>query len=191
MIERNELFAVLPSVSPLSVGHIMLVPNRHVRGVSQLASDERLELIAAASTYASQLRRHSEAVAVFEHGIGADLQGGCGIDHAHVHLVPSTRRNIAEARTQILLDYDEASRYELTSFLDSTPSADSYLWFGGSDGPVTAVRCDSIPSQYLRRTLAELTESAWDWHRLSGWPEFEATLSTMRSDGRFGATTGS
>jgi diadenosine tetraphosphate (Ap4A) HIT family hydrolase len=179
LMDRNGLFALLPSVAPLAVGHLMLVPIEHVRSVAQLPAKERIRVIGAAAKYAARLAHGHEAVALFEHGVGTELEGGCGVDHAHVHLVPTTRAAIAEARRRILLDYRDASRYDLKSFLDATPASESYLWFGASDGPVSAVRTHEIPSQYLRRTLGELVGREWDWRRLSGWMDFQASLATI------------
>jgi diadenosine tetraphosphate (Ap4A) HIT family hydrolase len=179
VMDRNELFATVPSVAPLAVGHLMIVPIRHVRGIAQLSAIERSHVIDAAVSHAARLGREQDAVAIFEHGVGLDLQGGCGVDHAHVHLVPTSRATVVEVRRKILLDYREASRYDLPSFLDATPPSDSYMWFGASDGPVTAVRTHEIPSQYLRRAFGELVGREWDWRELTGWTDFEASLSTL------------
>jgi diadenosine tetraphosphate (Ap4A) HIT family hydrolase len=179
VMARTALFATLPSVAPLAVGHLMIVPIKHVRGIAQLQPPERSLVIRAAADYAAKLRRERDAVAIFEHGVGTGLEGGCGVDHAHLHLVPTSRNTIAEVRRKILLDYREASRYDLPSFLDATSSCDSYMWFGASDGPVTAVRTHEIPSQYLRRSLGELIGREWDWQRLTHWTDFKASLSTL------------
>jgi len=179
LMDRNALFATLPSVAPLAVGHLMVVPIKHVRGIAQLPNAERSRVISAAAEYAARLGGSQEAVAVFEHGVGRGLTGGCGVDHAHVHLVPVSRNAIAEVRRRILLDYRHASRYDLPSFLEATPPSASYLWFGASDGPVTAVRTHDIPSQYLRRAVGELIGREWDWRRLAGWADFQASLSTL------------
>ncbi len=178
VITGTTEWALLPSITPLTVGHLMIVPLEHVRGTAQLPLEQRRAVFQAAAESAALLR--SGEVAVFEHGVGVDLIGGCGVDHAHIHLVPADRAAIRGATDQIRRDYPRAADADVESFLDDTVPEDSYLWLGPLGGPVTAVRTHDIPSQYLRRTIAQrIGSAAFDWRSLTGWLDFETTLGAV------------
>lgn len=86
---RSGEFVAFPDAAPLGPGHVLVVPDRHVLSAARLDADARARLLAVVHHLASELSTPDGTVPwVFEHGSSeADESAGCGITHAHFHLV--------------------------------------------------------------------------------------------------------
>jgi ATP adenylyltransferase len=88
IIYRTSLSYVILNTYPYSNGHIMVIPNKHVKSLSELTSEELSDLF--------QLVQLSERVLYniyspegINVGINIGKAAGAGIDsHLHVHLLP-------------------------------------------------------------------------------------------------------
>jgi diadenosine tetraphosphate (Ap4A) HIT family hydrolase len=94
-------FRVVPSKGGFVPGWLMIVPKAHVLSTAALADDQCDEFVELISFVGTQIARRFGNPTVFEHGAVAEKSSfGCGIDHAHVHLVPlpngSRLRSLAE-----------------------------------------------------------------------------------------------
>ncbi len=81
LFEDDDTFVILDR-KPLSFGHCMVVPKRHVVKLYDLAPSEHANVIALAQRLASTLEQSLECKSV------AYLAFGSGLPHAHLHLVP-------------------------------------------------------------------------------------------------------
>lgn len=81
LFEDDDTFVILDR-KPLSFGHCMVVPKRHVVKLYDLAPPEHANVIALAQRLASTLEQSLECKSV------AYLAFGSGLPHAHLHLVP-------------------------------------------------------------------------------------------------------
>jgi diadenosine tetraphosphate (Ap4A) HIT family hydrolase len=87
---ETENFAVVPSLGALVEGWLLMVPKEHYISMGALPPRLRDE----ADSIESQIRallagQYEKPVVVFEHGPSAAKHGtGCGVDHAHLHLLP-------------------------------------------------------------------------------------------------------
>jgi ATP adenylyltransferase len=73
---------------PYNNGHLMVVPNRHIKTLADLTSDERAELMAMARWAEMALTEsyHPQGLNV---GINLGKAAGAGIEnHLHIHAVP-------------------------------------------------------------------------------------------------------
>ena len=84
----NGSFAVLPTVSPLTAGHVLILPKRHVRQLAGLSASEMRELLTLVNSVSGLLAASYAPPYFFEHGPAAVNDSACGIVHAHLHLVP-------------------------------------------------------------------------------------------------------
>jgi diadenosine tetraphosphate (Ap4A) HIT family hydrolase len=88
-ILRTSRFVAVPSVGALVPGWTLVVPRRPLRNLSEASASERAELLEIADTIASPLGVHGKRVFCFEHGSRtAGSLTGCGVDQAHLHIVP-------------------------------------------------------------------------------------------------------
>lgn len=88
LLARGRTCFVILNLYPYNSGHLMVVPNRHVPSLADLAPEERAELIELTSKCECAL---NEAYRPQGMNIGMNLgrSAGAGIvDHLHVHLVP-------------------------------------------------------------------------------------------------------
>jgi diadenosine tetraphosphate (Ap4A) HIT family hydrolase len=83
-------FVVIPSLGALVEGWILVVPKRHAIAIGALADPLVSELQEVKTRVASALGAHYRSnICAFEHGPSqAGCSLGCGVDHAHLHLVP-------------------------------------------------------------------------------------------------------
>lgn len=88
ILERAEESFVLMNKFPYSNGHLMFVPNRHVKEWSELTAQE-LEEMMRLSQKAVKVLRDCFQCEAFNLGANLGAAAGAGIpDHLHLHLVP-------------------------------------------------------------------------------------------------------
>ena len=85
---ENDNSVVILDRKPLSFGHCMVVPKRHVVKLYELAPHEHADVLALAQRFAGVLDRSLKCRSV------AHLAFGSGLPHAHLHLVPHDDPNI-------------------------------------------------------------------------------------------------
>src|SRR3989338_8213755 len=73
---------------PYNNGHVMVVPKRHVRLLSDLSDEESLDLLRLANQVMERIRQRMNAQG-FNWGINFGQTGGAGLPgHIHLHIVP-------------------------------------------------------------------------------------------------------
>ncbi len=88
VLHRSELAYVVLNKYPYSNGHLMVVPNRHVREFEALGGEEGAALFRLVQECISILRRTHGAQG-FNAGMNLGKLAGAGIDpHLHFHVVP-------------------------------------------------------------------------------------------------------
>lgn len=85
---RGKFSFVMLNAFPYNNGHLMVVPNRHIKDLEQLDSNESFEIFelikASISALKSALSPHG-----FNIGINVGKVAGAGVEaHLHVHIVP-------------------------------------------------------------------------------------------------------
>ena len=88
VIVRAEHTYTIMNLFPYTNGHLMIVPIRHVAGLSDLTTDEHLELMQGASTAVDVL---GAMMACDGYNVGMNLgrAAGAGIaSHLHLHVGP-------------------------------------------------------------------------------------------------------
>ena len=88
VLQRGRFCFVILNLYPYNNGHLMAVPNRHVKTLAELTPDEQAELMALArrSEMALTEAYNPQGINV---GINLGKAAGAGIEHhLHVHVVP-------------------------------------------------------------------------------------------------------
>ncbi len=94
--EDRYFLAILDSY-PVSPGHTLVIPRRHVSSLFDLSSEELGELVKTlAAARAILLERH--APDSFNIGVNDGKAAGQTIDHAHLHLIPRYAGDVPDAR---------------------------------------------------------------------------------------------
>jgi diadenosine tetraphosphate (Ap4A) HIT family hydrolase len=156
---------VIPTLSPIVVNHLLLVPRKHVSAKIQLSGFDKQDFTAAERRIRENLARPGSAVITFEHGIGTGSHGGCGVSHCHIHMLPLDRP-VAAKFFELCLNALRGS--VATETADLLPG-DSYVYIRNDDNTgisQTIVRRGDFPSQFLRN----LVEDAMNMRR-TNWRE--------------------
>lgn len=161
-LAESQHFVCVATLGSIVPGWILISPRRSVLNFTLLNAEERhdLEQMLDRVTWAVE-RRFGSPVA-FEHGpaVGGSATG-CGVDQAHLHVVPieaSAFRQVVEPLQQWLPRLVR-SPHELPS-----PSVD-YLWYREADRASSIAFPAQPESQFFRRAVAVAAGApeAWDY----------------------------
>lgn len=87
IIDQSELVYVIYDGYPVSKGHTLIIPKRHVASFFDLTHEEHLAILNALNTQKSRLDElyHPDGYNI---GVNDLLAAGQTIEHVHVHLIP-------------------------------------------------------------------------------------------------------
>jgi diadenosine tetraphosphate (Ap4A) HIT family hydrolase len=179
IVDRQGELVAMPSLGQIFKGSLMVLPARHVETIADLEPAEREDVL----TLVDRLRRKVSALGlpvVFEHGARCQSGGGCGIYHAHLHVVPVP----APVTVGALLPGWTADRLDLGAALANVSGADQYLLLQDTQGEVAVGPLGegagrAYPSQYFRQVLCRHFSIAqdWDWRSYEREPRLAETIA--------------
>lgn len=188
IVAQTDNFLALPSVSPLARGHLLILPRSHISSMTQLPPQHFDEFLGFAREHCRRVEERLGSVLVFEHGVGRGKAGGCGVDHAHLHILPLSPSGAERVRALVNARYPLRSTASFDLVRYNIPNGRSYLTLGTGIDQLSHAMSESIPSQYLRTIIArELGAKLSDWKQFFGWREFVETtelLATQPAKGR-------
>jgi diadenosine tetraphosphate (Ap4A) HIT family hydrolase len=177
-LKRERKVAVLPSISPLRGGHVLLVPTKHISSAAQADAFTRRELVEVIEETARRVCGTTVEPLLFEHGVGRDLQGGCGIEHAHIHVLPVSKRERLRAEAAFEDSFALQEAGTLSDALTALSPEISYGLIGLPGNLRTTI--SELPSQTLRRCVADAIGSeSTDWRELGSWDVMEETFVSL------------
>ena len=94
---------------PVTPGHMLVVPRRHVDSVFQLDDDERHDLWAMVALVADHLR--SSGVTDMNIGTNIGAAAGQTVEHAHIHVIQRRDGDVRDPRGGIRWVIPEKARY--------------------------------------------------------------------------------
>jgi diadenosine tetraphosphate (Ap4A) HIT family hydrolase len=153
----------LPTLGQLFTGSLLVLPIEHTETCAALPVDLQREMLRLLDDMVRRAREFGHPV-VFEHGAVAATGGGCGIHHAHMHIVPVPKATAAST----LFPEHAACAPDIQTALGELHSADEYLLLAADDAVLfrdLRVDAGAFPSQFFRRRLAEHFQltAPWDW----------------------------
>jgi diadenosine tetraphosphate (Ap4A) HIT family hydrolase len=159
---EDEAFYVTPTIGELAPEHLLLVPWAHVPSFTHLGPSEIHSAEDILRRHIDLLAAPDSKVVIFEHGMAShSAAGGCGISHAHLHLVNVPRSLTIEPLPEP--DDETWSPLEPRQPLVDLGDRSGYLLVGCEE-QWWARSVEDLPSQYLRRWLAgRLGLQDWDW----------------------------
>ena len=95
---------------PISPGHTLVIPNRHVESIFELENAERNDLFQALSRARSDLVSEMKPDG-FNVGINDGLMAGQTVMHLHVHLIPRFEGDKEDPRGGIRWVFPEKAKY--------------------------------------------------------------------------------
>jgi diadenosine tetraphosphate (Ap4A) HIT family hydrolase len=94
--EHGSAVALLDSF-PVSRGHLLLVPRRHVADVFELSQDETRDLMLLLGEVRGRLQELLSP-AGFNVGVNVGAAAGQTVPHAHVHVIPRYAGDVPDPR---------------------------------------------------------------------------------------------
>jgi len=170
-------FRLLPTLGQVAEGHLLIIPAKHLCSLADLADEQTQQLERLCRQVKSVLRRAYGACVFFEHGIRSAGSGGCGIDHAHMHAVPVTADGVLNILTE---QFNGRTIGSLGDIKRNLRHDSSYLFFEHISGQRYVFPVENLPSQYMRKLLADSVGKAdWDWKKCGPEPELISTLQWL------------
>lgn len=166
IIYQDDLFFVVPTLGQLFKHSLLILPKNHLESLSELKNDELRNLQSVFTKVKESLKKYGSVVG-FEHGAKSCTKGGCGIYHAHLHLIPLPY----EISMFDFFKHRHILSSSLTSGLSQLVDAKEYLLAINPDNTCGTLNLSNFseeyPSQYFRRKLSEhfSLESSWDWRK--------------------------
>lgn len=184
---RQAGFLVQPTLGQLFEGSMLILPEAHVETMAQLSSAETRSCLTIVEMVEKHLTAYGHPI-LFEHGARSAGGGGCGIYHAHFHLVPvpSLCPAMIEdlmpriGRPQVVSSLEEALN-ELRGVEEYLLLRDTSRQIGICEIP--ASMRGEVPSQFFRRALVAHYGLAtpWDWRQYQVEPRLISTLRHFSS----------
>jgi diadenosine tetraphosphate (Ap4A) HIT family hydrolase len=163
ILMQEEHFSAISDVAPLSPGHTLLVSKQHVLAMSKLSPQLLTELDLFRQELTAQLQTiYSLPVVAFEHGLcNRARTPGCGIDHAHLHLLPTD----IDVSRLFKEDFETAALDRIEELNEATKGRQEYLLLIDADRRISISSPNLPTSQYFRRKIAQaLGRELWNWN---------------------------
>ncbi len=168
IIYKTPNFIVLPDIAPMVEGYLLIIPLTHYSCFGRLPKVNYEEFYEV-KNFVTQLLRDSYTDPIFfEHGPAQPKHAGCCIEHAHIHCIPL----VADISSIINGNIIRANISSITDLCYYTEKMISYLYYENNNVGIQYVypltdKYKILPSQYLRRVLAEsLSLKYWNWREM-------------------------
>ena len=97
ILHQSVLAVVCPDSFPVSAGHCLVIPRRHVASLFEATEDEEREMLRLLGEARVSINK-THAPAGFTIGINEGPAAGQSIPHLHIHLIPRYEGDVAEPR---------------------------------------------------------------------------------------------
>jgi diadenosine tetraphosphate (Ap4A) HIT family hydrolase len=179
-------FVVLPSLGALVEGWLLIVPKQHFVSFGELPDSLIAEFVDLKAATSEIIRQVYGTVCAFEHGPSkAGCSVGCGVDHAHAHLVP-VKFDLAAA---VVPHLPKNSRWSDANFADCRSAfleGANYLYLEQPIGKGRIIRNNRLGSQVFRRAIADSLgiPEQYNWRAHSQISNIQQTIQTLRTEAR-------
>lgn len=181
ILHETPSYVVVPTLGAFVEGWVLIVSKRHVPAMGALMLDELQELSRLMTEVRATMKSTYGSAAVFEHGpVCGGTPFGCGVDHAHLHVVPVHTRLVPLIEKQLGQAPQWRSMRGPEDLHEMHSAGVSYLYVveNGQDGGWASGILDA-PSQFMRRVLANQLgiPNLYDYRK---YPFRDTVISTVR-----------
>jgi ATP adenylyltransferase len=181
---ESEHFIVIPSLGSLVEGWLLIVPKQHYLSVSEITDYKLLEeLTLLTSKVKVKLTSEYGTVVMFEHGAKKIASSvGCGVDYAHLHLVPIKFDLLKGLKKFYNINYswqEISGINEINKFTEHS----EYLFFSDLDNNSFITTNSDIPSQIFRKVIASYLDipHKYDWKENFEEDKIRATIKRLKN----------
>jgi ATP adenylyltransferase len=189
VIFESKNFVALAGLGQITSGYVLLLSKEHYPSMSHLPTfSDYVELEQVSHYLISLLAHYYVRPIVFEHGPmpACDKKhecagGGSCMDHAHLHFFP------VPTGTDSILHHlqGEHAHYRIDGFQDMGKQSQRnmpYLFFESISGQRWLFDAPTVPSQYLRRFVAQAVgqPELWNWQLYPQQERLRETVEILR-----------
>lgn len=176
IVYSTQNFVALPSIGQFVDNYLLLLPKKHYESLSELSVPELIELSETFNYLKSYLSQYGDVIA-FEHGAKSISGGGCGVYHAHLHIIPlQSSINLFSFFKQKLIFFDS-----LTEAFSSLSNSDQYIVVINADNTIGTVNMtdnsNAYPSQFMRKNICNALNINMPWN----WREYKLPEESLIS----------
>jgi diadenosine tetraphosphate (Ap4A) HIT family hydrolase len=110
ILAEDELTVVYRDGFPVSLGHTVIIPRRHVATLFEATEAEQAALLRALARAKEIIDRHHEPDG-YNIGINHGLAGGQSVPHLHIHLIPRYRGDKEDPRGGVRWVLPDKAKY--------------------------------------------------------------------------------
>ena len=178
VVYETKNFCVMPTLGPLTEGHLLILPKRHCFSyacISRLEYKEFEHIKLVVKKLLTNVYCHP---IFFEHGsMSKTLKGGNTYDHAHMHAIP-LNINIDINEELSRLDFAPRKISFTEELAKQRERRIPYLFFEDQNARKTVCDALTVESQFIRKLLAKRTGK----HKNMYWQQdlnIELLVSTL------------
>ena len=98
VIDSNERFYVIKDGYPVTDGHILVIPKRHVCSFFELDKHEQSLCLDLLKTHQRLMKEEDDSIMGFNIGVNVGEEAGQTVMHCHVHLIPRRKGDMDDPR---------------------------------------------------------------------------------------------
>jgi len=159
IILETENFALIPSIGPLCVGHVLFVSKKHTE---TLAGVSHYELVEFERFFKCVIEKNNENrnFLFVEHGSYDNQKGGACVQHTHIHLIPGYEQyyNILDNTLRIVDEIKSVKELNKTDF--------PYILSFNYKNEFRLYEAYNVHSQMMRKAIcAKNNIKEWAWRK--------------------------
>ena len=96
--DENKLFQVIRDLYPVTEGHTLIIPRRHVPSFFELTEEEHTSFLEMLHAQKEKLGTMDQTISGFNVGINDGADAGQTVMHCHIHLIPRRKGDMENPR---------------------------------------------------------------------------------------------
>jgi len=180
ILHETKRFVVIPDISPLVPGHVMIVPKAHILCYGAIGADAWDEFANIVNATRAIIREHYGPSVILEHGTRSVDDVADHVSHAHLHIVPAPidiRDSLANFNTTSIASLSDLSHWAARD--------EAYIYFESCAGErMVADRIAGLKRLFFRSEIARrigIPDPLWDWRRHILSDNLRSTVETLRT----------
>jgi diadenosine tetraphosphate (Ap4A) HIT family hydrolase len=181
ILYETDRFVVVPDISPLVPGHVMILPKDHILCYGAVEAAARDEFSAIVNATRTVLKEHYGPSVILEHGTSSVDDVADHVTHAHLHIIPAA----IDIRDSFLaFNFNTTTVASLSDLSRWAARDEGYIYFESCAGErLVADQLSGIPRLFFRSQIAKqigIPDPLWDWRRHTLSDNLRSTLKTLR-----------
>lgn len=180
-IFQSDNFAVLPSLGSIVPGWLLVLPKWPIARIADIDLSKRREFEDLVAKSQDFLEEQFGECCLFEHGGFSGSPVSCGVDQAHLHIVPLDFNLVEEARESRVASWKSSD----SPLLPYDFAGEREYWYASSKSGSIYCEVSQPESQWFRKIIARKAGFAtmWDYKSFEFSENIRETMQVMKLHG--------